>query len=115
MCAVLYAGGSINIRTRKTTEGLVDPAESSVIKEIFVRGYSNPARYYTPKYNVEPSHPQYVQFASVHWEPEIVTDSSGKGSFLFMLPAGSGEVSIRAEGIGENGVVLFYEKKLLVK
>ena len=60
------AGGSIAIKTRKTTEDLIDKAESTVVKQILVRGYSNPARYYTPKYNIDPQNSLYVQYASIH-------------------------------------------------
>ena len=107
------AAGSIRIQTRKGVN-VYDDNESSLLKEIIVRGYSAAVKFYTPKYNAEPSDPRYISYAAIHWVPDIMTDSTGKAAFKFYLPTEIKEIKIRAEGIDNGGKLLFYNRKLSI-
>ncbi len=78
------------------------------------KGYNLAREFYSPKYDVKPdSRPDYR--TTVFWEPQLVTDRTGKGKFNYFNTDVPGVYRIVIEGIDVNGnlarKVLTYEVK----
>lgn len=104
------AGGSIVIKTR-TDPNALRPKQEDAVKNIFVRGYATPSAYFSPTYSVPRTHPSFIKYGAIHWEPRVITDGSGKGFIRFALPKELTGFLLKAEGITVNGEVLMLEKE----
>jgi hypothetical protein len=104
-------GGIISISLRKTPF-FVNDAEATNIKRIMVNGYAAPRKYFTPKYTIVPNTQEYKKYATIHWEPELITDQNNNASFKFYVPKEIKSLNVRAEGISVNGKVFLHEQAI---
>lgn len=102
------ANGAIIVKTRTS----MHYENQSSTKMIKVKGYSNPVAYYTPKYDFEPPNPFYMKYATVFWDPNVVTDSTGIDTVKFKIPMGLNSVVVRVEGMAEDGTVFLENWKI---
>ena len=74
-----------------------------------------PKQFYRPRYTVK-YHPVGTDLRStIHWEPNIVTDSTGKATVSFYSADKPSTYSIIIEGTDLNGSVGFKRGKIMVK
>lgn len=108
------ANSSIIVKTRKKLIdwGYVPPA---YVQKFKVKGYAKPVSYYTPAYQVPEESSAYQKYASVYWEPNLVTDSTGSTSLTFRVPSGLRGLEVRTEGISEEGAIFLDERKSLIR
>jgi hypothetical protein len=105
--------GSINIITRRTPLDWGD-SDYRNTRTIFVKGYAKPAKFFTPKYILAPVSTTYQKYASIYWNADVNTDSSGKANISFPFPRELKEFTIRIEGISQNGTVYHDFKKVSI-
>jgi len=106
-------GGAIALTSRKLP--LFDMTkDASNIKRLFVKGYSAPKEYFEPRYLIQPENPDFSRYASIYWESELITDSTGVASFKFKVPQPLKSVVIRAEGINFDGSVFLHDEKIVL-
>jgi hypothetical protein len=102
----------VKTRTKPIDWGYVQP---SYIQKFKVKGYAKAERYYTPEYQVSENSGPYQKYATVFWEPTIVTDAAGKASLKFQVPFLLKGLDIRTEGISTDGNIYLDERKILIK
>ena len=75
-----------------------------------------PARFYKPKYTVNNSDKAANDFRStIDWEPNVITDANGEGSFWFYTAGRKGSYSVVVEGVDLKGGLGYGEGKVNVK
>jgi hypothetical protein len=89
--------------------------QPSYIQKFKVKGYAKAEKYYTPEYQVSEDSAPYQGYATVFWEPTIVTDISGKASLKFQIPFLLKGLDIRTEGISTDGNIYLDERNILIK
>ena len=106
--------GSINIITRKSA---IDWGESGYSRKrlLLVNGYAKNAEFFTPKYVLSPESESYQKHASIYWNPDVTTDSTGKAYLNFAIPKELKEFTIRAEGMSQSGTVYYYDRRITVR
>ncbi|MBD3748454.1 MAG: carboxypeptidase regulatory-like domain-containing protein [Sphingobacteriales bacterium] len=68
------------------------------------KGYAVERHFYVPKYKGPRSSLQREDFRStIYWNPEVLTDSTGKAHLEFYNGDGKGTYRVTMEGIDENG------------
>jgi hypothetical protein len=72
-----------------------------------------PAKFYRPKYTIKSQAGPDLR-STIHWEPGIVTDTTGKATVSFFSGGKHGTYTIRVEGADLNGSVGFTQDKLLI-
>lgn len=102
--------GAIIIKTRTGT--VFNKQGQTIINKLKVQGYSTPVAYYTPKYKVLPPDPSYLKYATVFWQPNVLTDQEGKTTIKFPIPPELNSIEIRIEGFADNGTIFLENKKL---
>jgi hypothetical protein len=88
---------------------------SANLKTMIVKGYSPPAKYYTPKYSQSPETEVYQKYASIYWKPDIVIDSIGVSSLKFNVPKEINSLNVRIEGISDDGTVFLEERTVPIE
>jgi len=74
-----------------------------------------PKQFYRPRYTVK-DHPVGTDLRStIHWEPNIITDTAGKATISFYSADKPSTYSIMIEGTDLNGSVGFKRGKVVVK
>lgn len=71
--------------------------------------------FYSPKYSINAKANGKDQRSTIHWEPDIVTDSSGKTAVSFFSADNPGTYSIIIEGSDMNGNVGRQTGKITIK
>jgi hypothetical protein len=105
--------GTIAIKSRMTP--LFDNTDDNTnVKRLLVNGYAAPKKYFDPKYIIQPGTTDYDKYATIYWEPNLVTDSTNSGSFRFFVPKEIKSVTIRTEGISLEGMVFLHEQKMIL-
>lgn len=103
--------GAIIIKTRRIP--ISDKqGQKMKVNKLKVRGYSTPVAYYTPKYKVLPPDLSYLKYATVFWQPNVLTDQEGKTTIKFSVPPELNAVEIRIEGFTDNGAIFLENKKI---
>lgn len=78
------------------------------------KGYDIPRQFYSPKYGAVPDTNPDLR-TTVYWNPQVVTDITGKGNFSFYNTDQSGNYRVIIEGIDADGnlarKVVTYEVK----
>jgi hypothetical protein len=105
------SNGVIAITTR-TTPLFEMTSESTNLKRLTVKGYTQPKAYFEPKYLIQPINPDFAKYATIYWKPELVTDSTGTASFKFFVPQPLKTLFIKAEGINYDGLIFLHEEKI---
>ncbi|UEG52607.1 hypothetical protein LLH06_16775 [Mucilaginibacter daejeonensis] len=74
-----------------------------------------PKQFYAPKYRRDPKPDMTDIRATVHWEPNIITNKDGKATVSFYTADDIGTYTIRIEGADMAGSVGSYTGKIKVK
>ena len=84
------------------------------IKTIVPLGYQNPVEFYAPKYDTpEKRRSQNPDLrTTIHWEPDVRTDSLGIASFEFFTADESTSYTVVIEGLANNGKIIRQEGSL---
>lgn len=105
--------GVIAIETRnKPLFANADGTEPTNIKRLIVNGYAAPVKYYEPKYILPPGARDYDKYATVFWEPNLVTNAASNTSVRFFVPKAIKSINIRIEGISTEGKIFLEEQKI---
>lgn len=82
--------------------------------EIMPLGYSLPAEFYVPKYQVEANkqNPLPDLRSTIYWRPNVKTSATGEADLFFFTADGTGTYTITAEGMTPNGEVIRYQGKM---
>lgn len=102
-------GGVLLITTRRGDANYINtlPAPGLVIDK--PKGYTKTRVYYSPNYETSPALSKLPDKRStVYWQPNVSTDSLGRGSCSFFTAAETGTYKVTAEGISGDGG--FYRK-----
>ncbi len=86
-----------------------------ILTKVKVNGYASPAEYYEPRYSVLPPDPIYTNYATVHWEPSLITNSEGKATVRFVVPRRLEDIHVRVEGMGNEGTLFLESKTLTIR
>jgi hypothetical protein len=102
------AGGVIRVYTRKNDgldgEGLYDnDAQKNFFSHTIKNGFTPIKEFYVPKYS-NVTDDAFLNFGTVHWEPNIIVDKNGKTSFKFNN-LGCNEFVVFIEGMGTDGAL----------
>lgn len=82
------------------------------VNQLIVNGYSNPVAYFTPKYKVSPNDPDFIKYATVYWQPDIITDVDGEATVKFTVPPELDSIELRLEGITNDGTIFLENKEI---
>lgn len=104
------SGGHIIIKSRSPLDEDETFQGSNVLKQWMMEGYSLPAAYYMPAYSMPTDSPGFGQYACLYWNPDIVTDSTGKARFTFVCPKGITGIEYIVEGWTPRGDI-FYDRQ----
>ncbi len=107
-------GAGVIIITTKSGQGIASAVYTPGLTNYNPKGYTLIRHFYSPKYDVKPdSRPDYR--TTVFWEPQLVTDTAGKGKFNYFNTDVPGTYRMVIEGIDADGnlarKVLTYEVK----
>ncbi len=82
--------------------------------EIMPLGYSLPAEFYVPKYQVESNkqNPMPDLRSTIYWKPNLKTSATGEADLFFFTADGSGTYTITAEGMSPTGEIIRYQGKM---
>jgi len=82
--------------------------------EISPLGYSMPAEFYIPKYQVESNKqdPLPDLRSTIFWKPAVKTNASGEADLFFFTADGTGTYTITAEGMTPTGEIIRYQGKM---
>ena len=109
-------GGVIRVYTRKGSYGAEDSLNSSnksdFFKHVVKRGFSPIKEFYVPNYS-SVTEDSFINFGTIHWEPKIRLDKSGKASFSFSK-VGTDNFNIYIEGMGMNGTLFSTMKTIKI-
>jgi hypothetical protein len=72
-------------------------------------GYQKPHQFYVPKYAVTKVNPNQPDLrTTIYWNPQIITDNSGKAAMEFYNADGKGYYRVVIEGIDGDGVLAHF-------
>jgi TonB-dependent SusC/RagA subfamily outer membrane receptor len=82
--------------------------------EIFPLGYSLPAEFYVPKYQVEDNkqNPMPDLRSTIYWKPNVKSSASGEADLFFFTADATGTYTITAEGVTPSGEIIRYQGKM---
>ncbi|MCX6309907.1 MAG: TonB-dependent receptor plug domain-containing protein [Bacteroidia bacterium] len=109
------ANGVICVYLKRGNERTVEPVVlERNQKEILPLGYSLPAEFYVPKYQVESNkqNPLPDLRSTIYWKPNVKTNALGEADLFFFTADGTGTYTITAEGMAPNGEVIRYQGKM---
>ncbi|WP_281542778.1 hypothetical protein [Maribacter aestuarii] len=105
-------GGVIRLYRRiwSDEDSVYDKKDSKFFRHTVVKGFSAIKEFYVPNYSSF-TDDTFVNFGTVHWEPNIILDKNGKANFDFDSK-GRTEFEIFIEGMGNDGS-LFSTRKTI--
>jgi hypothetical protein len=82
--------------------------------EVRPLGYSLPAEFYMPKYQVESARqdPMPDLRSTIYWKPDVQTNATGEADLIFYTADGSGTYTVTAEGVTPKGEIIRYQGKI---
>ncbi len=94
--------GVISVLTKRGNNGPILPVLYSIYHR--VHGYYQARTFYSPKYNVpQPEYNKPDLRTTIHWEPNVVTDSDGNATVSFFNTDNKAIIKVDVEGIVEPG------------
>jgi TonB-dependent SusC/RagA subfamily outer membrane receptor len=77
-------------------------------------GYSMPAEFYVPKYQVEENkqNPLPDLRTTIYWKPVVKSNANGEADLFFYTADGTGTYTIIAEGVSPTGEIIRYQGKM---
>jgi len=113
--SVYNAAGVIVLTLKRGGEDVI-PAISSAMNYIYVKGYSKVKEFYAPKYEVKSDRQNDTDLRStIYWNPNLVTDASGKAALSFYTADLPGKYKVVIEGLTIDGRLGRQVETLLVK
>lgn len=119
---VFYTDGLSGINRRNNTNGvlainMIETPKVKITKEqlkelfpptnvitIQPKGYAVERQFYVPKFSGPKTSLQREDYrTTIHWEPFVVTDKTGKGTFSFYNSDAKGPYRVTIEGVDANG------------
>jgi TonB-dependent SusC/RagA subfamily outer membrane receptor len=116
--AIFGSRGGNGVIVIFTKEGKVSFQQKPFhIKAILPLGYQKPVEFYAPKYDTPQAKNanQPDLRTTIHWQPNVQTDSEGKASFHFYTADSKTTYTVILEGITTDGKVIRQERKLSVE
>jgi len=106
--------GVIVIYTKKGSYFRKDVSTPFHIKTILPLGYQNTVEFYAPKYDTPQKRdaPTPDLRTTIHWQPDVRTDSAGVASFDFYTADDPVSYTVIIEGLTNDGKIIRQEKKL---
>lgn len=103
------ANGAISI-TLKRGAGSADHSTPVNLLHIIPFGYTIPAEFYVPKYDVDSirNNPQPDYRTTIYWNPDFKTDSSGVAHLRFYTADKHSNYSVVIEGLSKEGDICRY-------
>lgn len=102
-------GGIVHVLTKSGNPNydiMDEKVKGNAVKEVM--GYSPVREFYEPPVVPAINAPFMVDFRStIHWNPQVKTDASGKAKVKFRLTEGSPMVKVILEGLTEEGEPVF--------
>jgi hypothetical protein len=98
------ASGGVLIITLKRGEDIIKDTYAPGIIKFKPKGYHRVREFYSPDYNdpkIDKTSPDLR--TTIYWNPNVVTDSSGKAALEFFNADGTGNYKVIVEGINEAG------------
>ena len=91
--------------------------EKAGVVSIFPLGYQQPAEFYSPLYERESENDEEAPAfrPTIHWKPDIQTDSTGKASFSFYTSDKPATYTAVIEGITEKGDIIYEIRKIRIE
>ena len=77
-------------------------------------GYQTPVEFYKPKYFVKETTGRDLR-RTLHWEPCVKVNNTGKASFIFYTGDKSGVYTVLVQGVTVDGNIIYAKKQFLVK
>ena len=105
-------GGVIAIYT-KTGKGKA-PKDEPYIKRVMPLGFQKPVEFYAPKYDSIRIDSKPDLRTTIHWQPSLTIDESGKASFRFYTADTPSTYSVVIEGVTDNGKIAYKREKIKV-
>ncbi len=108
------ANGVISIMTKTGTLNSVKHRRYDHFALITPLGYHQPAEFYSPKYDT----PEALKAeepdlrTTLYWNPAVVTDTTGAGSFEFYSADASTTYSVIIQGVSKDGKIIYYRGKI---
>jgi hypothetical protein len=108
------ANGAIAVFLKKGSENAVKPVFHSINKK--VTGFYQARVFYAPKYDIPTADPGKPDLrATIHWEPNIVTDDKGNATISFFNADKTTTIEALTEGIAGIGVPVSAKTSYVVK
>ena len=73
-----------------------------------------PKQFYKPKYTLKDSAKNFDPRATIDWEPQIITDASGKATVAFYAGTSASSYTVIMEGADLNGDIGSKRKKIVI-
>ncbi|HEX7367976.1 MAG TPA: carboxypeptidase regulatory-like domain-containing protein [Pelobium sp.] len=102
-------------KTKVTKEQLKELFPPNNVLTFKPKGYSEERQFYVPKYAGPKTSLQVTDYrTTIYWNPVVLTDKDGKGSFEFYNSDDKGPYQVVLEGVDANGNIArsVYEYKL---
>ncbi|TDO21509.1 hypothetical protein CLV32_2614 [Pedobacter duraquae] len=98
-------GAGILLITTKRGNGSTYNHYTPWIVSFIPKGYTLSKEFYSPKYAIDKSNTDEDLRTTVYWNPNIISDASGKGKFDFYTSDQPGNYRAVLEGINLNGEI----------
>ena len=87
------------------------------IKPVMPLGYQLPIEFYSPKYDTQESidNPNPDLRTTIYWQPNVITDDEGNALLDFYTADDPGTYSVIIEGVSDDGRLIHYWGKSLIK
>lgn len=96
-------GGVLIITTKRGGGNLNYNTYAPGIVTYSPRGYAAGRQFYSPKYDAQNTNTNPDLRSTVYWNPHLITDATGKGTFNFYNTDEPGEYRVVLEGVDGNG------------
>ena len=74
-----------------------------------------PKQFYSPRYKIKSAVTGSDLRSTIHWEPDIITDTAGNATLSFYCADIPANYTITLQGIDLNGSLGFKRKEIIVK
>ncbi len=109
-------GGVVAVYTKSGFEELKEGNAEEGLYAISLPGLQAPREFFSPDYSkARPEHARPDIRSLVHWQPNVVTDSTGKAKVSFWTTDNTGTIDIEIQGLTYAGKPLVMRKSIAVK
>lgn len=109
-------GGVMAVYTKSGFEPPKDGVAEQGLYAISLPGLQAPREFFAPDYSKDkPEHAKPDIRSLVHWQPTVVTDSTGKAKVEFWTTDNTGTIDIEVQGLTYSGKPVVVKKSIAVK